>query len=98
MGSLTPGTQTALDRLSATARAVIARVPAVLPAYRGPVQTEPMLWTWTGYTRKDRRGHRPPQTPADVALCAQRRADRARMMADRAACIVHSVNKPREKV
>ena len=45
-----------------------------------------IAWTWTGYTRKDRRGHRPPQTPADVALCAQRRADRLRMMADREAC------------
>lgn len=45
-----------------------------------------IAWTWTGYTRKDRREHRPPQTPADVALCAQRRADRLRMMADREAC------------
>ena len=55
-------------------------------ATRLPWPVEPMLWTWTGYTRKDRRGHRPPQTPADVALCAQRRADRARMTADREAC------------
>ena len=97
MDSLTPGTQAALDRLTDRARAVVARVPPVLPAYRGAVQTEPVQWTWTGYTRKDRPGHRPPQTPADVALCAQRRADRARMMADRAACIVHPVNKPKEK-
>jgi len=52
-------------------------------------------WTWTGYTRKNRRGHRPPQTPADVALSAQRRADRAQMEADRAACVVHPVNKPK---
>ncbi len=43
-------------------------------------------WTWTGYTHRDRHGCRPPQTPADVALCAQRRADRLRMMADREAC------------
>ena len=84
-----------MDSLTARARAVIERVPPV-PTAR-PVQTEPMPWTWTGYTRKDRRGHRPPQTPADVALCAQRRADRLRMMADRAACIVHPVNKPKEK-
>ena len=78
-----------LDRLTERARVVIARVP--------PVESEPVPWTWTGYTRKDRRGCRPPQTPADVALCAQRRADRLRMMADRAACIVHPVNKPKEK-
>ena len=45
-----------------------------------------IAWTWTGYTHRDRRGHRPPQTPADVALCAQRRADRAQMEADREAC------------
>ena len=95
MGSLTPGTQATLGRLTDRARAVIERVPPVLPAYRGPV--EPMPWTWTGYTRKDRREHRPPQTPADVALCAQRRADRLRMMADRAACVVHAVNKSKEK-
>ena len=78
-----------MDSLTARARAVIERVP--------PVESEPMPWTWTGYTRKDRRGHRPPQTPADVALCAQRRADRAQMEADRAACVVHPVNKPKEK-
>ena len=72
---------------------------------RYPIAWEPKVskdgaliaWTWTGYTRKDRRGHRPPQTPADVALCAQRRADRAQMEADRAACAVHPVNKPKEK-
>lgn len=95
MGSLTPGAQAHLDRLTDRARAVVARVPPALPAYRGPVQTEPVQWTWTGYTRKDRAGHRPPQTPADVALCAQRRADRAQMEADRAACVVHPVNRPK---
>ena len=89
MDSLTPGTQAALDRLTDRARAIIARVPPVLPAYRGPVQAEPVPWTWTGWTRKDRRGHRPPQTPDDVALCAQRRADRAQMMADRRRCAAH---------
>lgn len=84
MGSLTPGAQAHLDRLTERARAVIARVPPV-PTAR-PLQTEPMSWTWTGYTHRDRHGCRPPQTPADVALCAQRRADRLRMMADREAC------------
>ena len=86
MDSLTPGTQELLARLSDRARAVIARVPPVLPAYRGPVQTEPVPWTWTGYTRKDRPGHRPPQTPEERALCAQRKADRAQMEADRRRC------------
>jgi hypothetical protein len=75
-----------MDSLTDRARAVIARVPPVLPARRPPVESELMPWTWTGYTHRDRRGHRPPQTPADVALCAQRRADRLRMMADREAC------------
>ncbi len=69
MDSLTPGTQAALDRLTAQARAVIERVPRVLPAYRGP-------WTWI-----------PRRTsPVDAALCAQRRADRAQMAADRRRC------------
>jgi hypothetical protein len=89
MDSLTPGTQAHLDRLSDRARAVIARVPPVLTAYRheSPVVVTPAVpWTWTGYTRKDRPGHRPPQSPAERALCAQRRADRAQMEADRAAC------------
>jgi len=52
-------------------------------------------WTWPGYTHRDRHGCRPPQTPADVAPSAQRRADRAQMEADRAACVVHPVNKPK---
>ena len=87
-----------MDSLTARARAVIERVPPVLPARRPPVESEPMPWTWTGYTHRDRPGHRPPQTPADVALCAQRRADRAQMEADRAACAVHPVNKPKGEV
>ena len=89
MDSLTPGTQAALDRLTDRARAVIERVPPVIVAYRGPVQTEPMPWTWTGYTRKDRPGRRPPQTPDDVALCAQRQIDRAWMAADRRRCAAY---------
>lgn len=83
---LTPGTRELMAAHVARRDAIVARVPPVLTAYRGPVVTEPVPWTWTGYTRKDRPGHRPPQTPAEVALCAQRRADRARMEADRAAC------------
>ena len=75
-----------MDSLTARARAVIERVPPVLPTYRSLVESEPMPWTWTGYTHRDRRGCRPPQTPADVALSAQRRADRAQMEADREAC------------
>ena len=73
---LTPGTQATLDCLSAQARAVVERVPRVLPAYRGPVQSEPVPWTWI-----------PRRTaPVDAALSAQRRADRAQMAADRRRC------------
>ena len=76
MDSRTPGTQATLARRTAQARAVIERVPAVLPAYRGPVQSEPVPWTWI-----------PRRTaPVDAALCAQRRADRAQMDADRRRC------------
>lgn len=69
--SITPGAKTALDRLTDRARAVIARVPAVLPACRGPVESELLPWTWI-----------PRRTaPVDAALSAQRRADRAQMAA-----------------
>ena len=79
MDNLTPGTQARLDGLTAQARAVIARVPAVLPAYRGPVESELLPWTWT-----------PRRTsPVDAALSAQRRADRAQMAADRRRCGAH---------
>ena len=73
---LTPGTQAHLDRLTDRARAVIARVPAVLPAYRGPVQSELVPWTWI-----------PRRTaPVNAALSAQRKADRAQMDTDRRRC------------
>ena len=79
MDSLTPGTQATLDGLTAQARAVIARVPAVEAAYRGPVESELLPWTWT-----------PRRTsPVDAALSAQRRADRAQMAADRRRCFAH---------
>lgn len=78
MDSLTPGTQATLDGLTAQARAVIARVPAVLPACRGP-ESELLPWTWI-----------PRRTaPVDAALSAQRRADRAQMAADRRRCAAH---------
>ena len=68
-----------MDSLSAQARAVIERVPPVLPAYRGPVQTEPVPWTWVPRRR----------APVDAALSAQRQVDRAQMTADRRRCAAY---------
>jgi hypothetical protein len=84
MDSLTPGVPELLGRLTARARAVIERVPPVLPAYRGPVQTKPVPWTWI-----------PRRTsPVDAALSAQRRADREQLDADRRRCAAYPANPP----
>jgi len=63
-----------MDSLTPRARAVIERVPRA-----APVQAEPVPWTWI-----------PRRTaPVDAALCAQRRADRAQMDADRRRCAAY---------
>ena len=80
MDSLTPGTQATLDRLTAQARAVVERVPRVLPAFR---QEPPVVVTLAVPWTQTRRA------PVDAALCAQRRADRAQMDADRRRCAAY---------
>ena len=66
-----------MGSLTARARAVIGRVSA----YRGPVEPEPVPWTWVPRRR----------APVDAALSAQRRADRAQMASDRRRCAAYPV-------